>query len=383
MFCRGISLLHVCPHTFSPKFSAAWQHDTFFPMRIPGELGEEDWTEMYGAEFVTAALKVATLGSDRLPPELNASQIMAEDFFRTDLFADTFQGRETLLSTERVAAPVAMMSPATSSRKALETVDDVEISIDKSKGVKPGSVGMSFEAEAGRGMRVTRIVPGASADVAGQKSGYKFTAGRGMHITAVNGQDVRDLSKKEVGDIVRSMATIFTMTMNGVPKTGTPMTHPRSTLLVIVDKTQGAQPGSTGLAFDMVPDRGCKIARVNPGAAADVTGKIKAGMYIVAVNGVDVRNSPKQETSGLIRGASDMVTLMLEYDVEVPVSRGSNIAPATNGQLTVTVDKTVHHDTNPFPPYDSCDTSSRRQSPPQSHPAPQIKSINLTAESVI
>ena len=330
--------------------SAAWQHDTFFPTRNLGGVGEEDWTEMYGAEFVTAALKVATLGSDRLPQELNASAVLAEDFYRTDLFAGTFQGRETLLSTERVTAPVAMLSPVKSSTKALETVDGVEISIDKSKGVKPGSVGMSFEAVPGRGMKVTKIVPGVSADVAGQESGYEFAAG--MYITAISGHDVRDLNKKEVGNIVRGAGTIFTMNLNGVPKAGGPVAQSRSTMLVVVDKMQGGQPGSTGLAFDMVPGRGCKIARVSPGAAADVTGKFKAGMYIVAVNGEDVRDGSKQETVGLIRGAGDSVTFMLEYEIKVPKPAPPKhvavprqqlehvVLTTTNSQLTVTVDKT-------------------------------------------
>ena len=54
---------------------------------------------------------------------------------------------------------------------------------------------------------------------------------------------------------------------------------------------------------------------MTPGAAADVTGKVKVGMYIVAVNGIDVRNLPKPETGGLIRGAGDVVTLRLKGQV--------------------------------------------------------------------
>ena len=179
-------------------------------------------------------------------------------------------------------------------------VDAIEAVVDLTKGNQPGSAGISFDAVPGHGGKITNVLPGAAADVAGKVKVGMFIVGTDAH--------TRDMSKDDICMIIRNAGDKVALQL----ECDVEVKRPPLKKTVVIDVRQGNNPGSVGFNFEVIPGQGCRISAIAEGGAASLVEKLKVKMYIVAVNGTDIRNMTKDDVGGLIGASGDKVGLLCE-----------------------------------------------------------------------
>ncbi|XP_076370187.1 disks large homolog 1-like isoform X3 [Tachypleus tridentatus] len=74
--------------------------------------------------------------------------------------------------------------------------------------------------------------------------------------------------------------------------------------------------GTTGLGFNIVggeDDEGIFVSFILAGGAADLSGELKRGDQILSVNGVDLRHATHEEAAAELKGAGNVVTMVIQY----------------------------------------------------------------------
>ena len=204
----------------------------------------------------------------------------------------------------------------------------MSVSVDKSTGNKPGSLGVRFNPIPGTGLEIIGVVPGASGDVTGQIA-------LGQVVISINGIDVRSLGMAEVLPLLKQ-DPIAMLEIIGPVNVAPPGYNQVVTKRVSVDKRTGSKPGSLGIRFRPTLGVGLMVVELVPGGSSELTGAIFLGDVVKSINGIDVTSMEMPDVMPIL-GSSDVSELLVDGAPVPPHPvAASTPMPASRPQMLTT-----------------------------------------------
>ena len=247
----------------------------------------------------------------------------------------------TLIKEASESVELTLSSPARALPPAPPRAQ-MSVSVDKSTGNKPGSLGLRFRQVPGTGLEVIGVVPGASADVTGQIA-------LGQILTSINGVDVRSMEMAEVMSLLKQDPIVMLEIVGlAVMAWEPPGYNQVVTKRVTVDKRTGSKPGSLGIRFRPTPGVGLMVAGLFPGGSSELSGQVVSGDVVKSINGVDVTNMEMVDVVPIL-GSSDVLELLLVRALVPQPAAASTPMPASRPQMLAAKSVKVNKQTGAVP----------------------------------